>query len=505
MENLTPLQAYVLCGNTFDYVIAPYLNIKDIYNMSLVSGTLYKRMDEKYIMKHIQKRIVYGLQQIFGDNYYTFAKKLYESKAVISGSFILQCILNEKWTNSDIDIYVAYNGPYDQYVEDKKIVLSSVEEYLKTKTSYSAEGYYRTLYDVRRTINYFYNKNIMITQDLLWDDSSINATTIQVVEIYTNLQCPNCMKGMKCIKYNDVLERPSFCKPRKQTLWNHVQNTGFDICKNMVYFDKNLNLQLDIKNYRQIINKKTTFSVLDIDDFYFRIEKYSKRGFLFKPKFNKLIYLEYLFFKKTPCQIQKTYDKDTHKFKRRCRGNCPVQLLFRNVRHAHRCEYDETSGRYVNYIVIEPNNKMFDKLLLNGDEESYKLIEKCDTLDKYAKIRNNLAVQNNKEPISIFNSKNLKYDIQYGLPADPPPPKKVVTKDLMIKKKPTYKKPEKPIYKKPENRDYFIEQRRFQKESPKVEVIQEEPNISQKKDLKEKKKPVSQKNSGWTIVGKKKN
>jgi len=39
----------------------------------------------------------------------TFIEKLIESKAFIAGSFVVQCLLNETYTGSDIDIYVHGN------------------------------------------------------------------------------------------------------------------------------------------------------------------------------------------------------------------------------------------------------------------------------------------------------------------------------------------------------------------------------------------------------------
>ena len=51
---------------------------------------------------------------IFGDHYDVFVKIMIDNGAFISGSFIIQCILNEDWSvlneKTDIDIYVPFEG-----------------------------------------------------------------------------------------------------------------------------------------------------------------------------------------------------------------------------------------------------------------------------------------------------------------------------------------------------------------------------------------------------------
>ena len=55
---------------------------------------------EKSIICTVEER----MGKIFGDGITIFKNLLSSTHAVITGSFILQCILNEKWKNSDIDI-----------------------------------------------------------------------------------------------------------------------------------------------------------------------------------------------------------------------------------------------------------------------------------------------------------------------------------------------------------------------------------------------------------------
>ena len=65
---------------------------------------------------------------------------------------------------------------------------------------------------------------------------------------------------------------------------DHKKNTGFDICKNILSFNNDGTLFLEFNNLSEIMYKCTTFSILDFDDFWYRLEKYTKRGFKFKPR-----------------------------------------------------------------------------------------------------------------------------------------------------------------------------------------------------------------------------
>ena len=84
--------------------------------MSLTSRYFYKQFDIKsLIIKEINSRLF----EIFKNKLSDFKKSLVSTGAMISGSFILQCILNEKWRKYDIDIYlpiknngtINYNEP----------------------------------------------------------------------------------------------------------------------------------------------------------------------------------------------------------------------------------------------------------------------------------------------------------------------------------------------------------------------------------------------------------
>ena len=86
-------------------IIASYLKLVDIYNWSCVCRYFCKQFDIKSL---IIKKINSRLFEIFGDKLSDFKESLASTGAIIFGSFVLQCILGEEWSN--IDIYVPIKG-----------------------------------------------------------------------------------------------------------------------------------------------------------------------------------------------------------------------------------------------------------------------------------------------------------------------------------------------------------------------------------------------------------
>ena len=99
-----------LIGGDIRYVLTEKLSCKDIWN--LLKVTEYKSTKTKLqellhprCILEIKKR----LKKVLGESYDEFVSVLSRTGAVISGSFIVQCLLNEDW-NTDIDIFVPMIG-----------------------------------------------------------------------------------------------------------------------------------------------------------------------------------------------------------------------------------------------------------------------------------------------------------------------------------------------------------------------------------------------------------
>jgi predicted MPP superfamily phosphohydrolase len=216
----------------------------DLYNLVQTC----KRYQQKIKMTHIKKstldEIDRRLFKIFGTNLDSFKNVLRESDATISGSFIIQCILGERWSWSDIDIYVN-TEIFVKFVKSerktrpvvvnrlspKKKERKNILKYLKNE--YGSHGNFRDDYgdDITDMINFNVNKN-----------------KIQIIGIYD--------KNFK--SYMEI----SF---------------DFNICKNM-YAYRNI----DIFQINEIFTKCTNFAPrYDLKKNIDRYLKYRERGFNF--------------------------------------------------------------------------------------------------------------------------------------------------------------------------------------------------------------------------------
>ncbi len=524
----------VFCGNVFDGIIRNYLSLTDVFRLSLVNGVLFRRMNKEYFYNIIRTRIETRLRKILGKNFLPFIKMMVRTRAVLSGSFIHQCVYDESWDNSDIDIYVGKRN------QDKTMI-----DFLKTISAYSDTDYgelYKKAFDtiVNITNHYIDHKNVISLDDIdiikKNEDNNYdyyyynkNNPIYQAKERIKN----QCVKiQLVCIKTNE-----------KYDLWNHIQNTGFDVCKNMVYYDKNLNMKLQIYNYKELIFRRSTFVIQNISDFYYRIDKYTKRGFHFRPKYNKLLYLEYLFMKFAHVHILKTdfNEKEYDKHKgQNCGVNCPIKLLFRDVRHYHtllchdRTNDDSTYYYYGCYDVakvttVENIDGTFNAILPQLKTDGKKIIDNgllsrnnlqeavrwnnCEDMHAYAKIRNNYT----NKPISVYSrTKEYKYDIQYGLPCivrtmadrkkkiNVPIKKKVPMTNIPTQKKvpmtniPTQKKV-------PVTNIQTVTVTHKQPVKIEKQINDNTPKESEKVKKKRNKKNISTNDNGWILVGSKKN
>lgn len=424
----------VMRGNIFDNIILNKISMKDAYKLRLVNSTLRKRMSKNYFYNIMKNRIENKLKSILGINYIPFIKTMIECKAILSGSFIHQCVLNESWENSDIDIYTEKRSQYEKF-----------DKFLKSISIYndSSNEMYKNVFSCIDWIENYYidNKNTIpysrdeVSHDMYRYNDSYICRDDKLKELNNNIK--------NCIKFQLVRIKTT----KEYTLHDHIRNTGFEVCKNLAYYTDKMNLYLDLSDYKEILFKRTTFTIQNIDDFYYRIEKYSKRNFNFKSKYNKLLYLEYLYINFCHVHILKTNFNENifESIKgKKCGVNCPMKLFFRNVRHYHteleydrksdddnggRCYYrchdiakvttvDNTDGTF-NGILPQlthcGRNPGKNELMTRETLESF--IYKCENIDQYAKKRNEFT----KKQMNIYSrTKEYKYDIQFGLASNYP-------------------------------------------------------------------------------------
>lgn len=232
----------ILFGDIFWYEIINYLDVKEINNLKMVHPNFNKNLTRSYLEKLIILKIKKRLKFIFKDHYQEFMIN-FNDKAIISGSFIIQCILNENW-NSDIDIFIPINGVKQQMTEHGNL-LTDIEIFLNKYykfSDYYAANRYST--DIGPQINWIRNYSIT-------DEFKIQ--TIQLNMEYDNK------------KIYDYLD----------------ESFDFDICKNLYSFSNNQDI-IKIKNLQQILNKKIEFKITEnVGSTLKRYKKYKNRGFKF--------------------------------------------------------------------------------------------------------------------------------------------------------------------------------------------------------------------------------
>jgi hypothetical protein len=165
-------------------------------------------------------------------------KEIERTNSWISGSFILQCIYDCVWKDSDLDIYEPVT-----YKEDTSF--SDMENYAHAHYVYKPDS---------RGFSYSeYDPKMRIVQTRKYRGE--NGTAIDIVKVY---EC------------NTADDRLRFTK----------EVFDFDICKNMIWFE-NGRMCIYIHNWNDIVTKSTDLnfgSGAHIPDTMKRAGKYTERG-----------------------------------------------------------------------------------------------------------------------------------------------------------------------------------------------------------------------------------
>jgi len=86
-------------------IIKSSLDPLSLHHFSHTCKTIFDKYDA-YLINKINAR----LEKIFGDRLSDLKKLMQKLMCIISGSFVLQCMLDEEWRGSDIDFYVPIRG-----------------------------------------------------------------------------------------------------------------------------------------------------------------------------------------------------------------------------------------------------------------------------------------------------------------------------------------------------------------------------------------------------------
>jgi hypothetical protein len=230
-----------LCPDLFN-LICEKLNNKDLYSLYCVNEEIKKKIT-KFLEIRTLSSISKKLEEVFENSIHEFLRALKESYAVISGSFLLQNILNEFYEFSDVDIYIP------------------------TSLNFSKPSY-----KPQTPLDIFCKKHIRNANECC--DYEDIAPEIDFVRNYKNdkIKIQLVFVNTECIK--------SFI----------LKYFDFNVCKNI--YDGN---KLYIEDIKNLLNKEILFPSIDyfiiedtidqrsVDKFLSRIVKYKKRGFIVAP------------------------------------------------------------------------------------------------------------------------------------------------------------------------------------------------------------------------------
>tara|TARA_R100001163_G_C5068138_1_gene207987 strand:- start:7269 stop:8369 length:1101 start_codon:yes stop_codon:yes gene_type:complete len=222
--------------------LSKYLDNSTFYKLSIIFPEIKDYIYHEYKQSIICK-IEKKLDQILGDTDYR--KLMIGEKLVMSGSFILQIILNTEWKYSDIDIFNIIDSS-EEKSENFKLYLNNKSKRVSgDRVRYG--GYNDKKNKIKEVFDYTIN----------------NGSTIQVIKQIIEKGHP--------LNFNDKIQYI-------------LKDFDIDVCKNVFYYDENSRPQLFInyacrifqKEIKDIFIKDKQFQ--NIDD---RLNKYKNRGFKF--------------------------------------------------------------------------------------------------------------------------------------------------------------------------------------------------------------------------------
>lgn len=235
-----------------DY-ITKFVKPVDLYNWCRINknyNTMLRTLIKRSVLSEIENR----LRDIF-DDLPQFLQILAKSKSVISGSFIIQCILNEYWNDTDIDIYIPIKGNNITGYTENDNPITIMEDYLYKTMKF-------THYEAANRYGHDINTEKLIFN---WIRNYLKGNySIQVIQV-------NIDENISEVK-------------------NFIHQTfDFDICKNIYNFAENQSY-LSLYKMNQICSKMTKFKcAYRLGSSIERCKKYQKRGFVFT-NLNKLSY-----------------------------------------------------------------------------------------------------------------------------------------------------------------------------------------------------------------------
>ncbi len=223
-----------LCLDVRNEIISN-LDRKELYYLSMTSKFYHNFVQfNKLIINTIKQR----LKNEFGEHYDSMTQLMKRNNVFLSGSFIIQCILDEDWTSytnqhldSDINFFQSRVNHNVRKRYDGEIYVSDIENYIYDIMFYKdSVELYNIPFTTHHPILYHIIQDVYYFHDIDQAKKVIQMTTLDTDEYY-------------------------------KFICNRVD---FDICKNIYYNDKLIINDIDAILNKQIIFKNTFNTCLQV-------------------------------------------------------------------------------------------------------------------------------------------------------------------------------------------------------------------------------------------------
>ena len=192
-----------------------------------------------------------------------------ETGSIITGSFILQKILGERWDKTDIDIFVPAKLLYDYELNEEVTFYNE-----KYKFGLEYTSLHKFLYKNIDKMEVSFRRNREYRYGAYQTHSQYKDELGENVILRVN----RYIIGGKWFEVVEINE--DSMKNHKEFIEDH---SDFDICKNYFRYDKNGQIEFYIYDLKTILQKKAIFNyVNDFKKSLQRCKKYIARGFKFE-------------------------------------------------------------------------------------------------------------------------------------------------------------------------------------------------------------------------------
>ena len=271
-------------GNVFDYITIGKFSNEDLNTMRNVNKK-YRQKVDNYLMKRTINEINRRLRQFMTqEELVEFKNAMKETNAIISGSFLLQCALQETWEGSDIDIFIPLvDNELSQTT--REVYYTEIEKFLYRKKDcrydkhYAAERYKS---DIGAAIHWV--KNYSVFPGKTFERIDFNPIDRETMTEEEKNKYYDARDAAKDKWRKDVEKNQSQYKlqiilvdVKKEDIYRYIKHSfDFGILKNAFYGDD----KLEFMNIEQVLMKYTYYQIPGkrVGNTPTRAKKYSERG-----------------------------------------------------------------------------------------------------------------------------------------------------------------------------------------------------------------------------------